>query len=225
MLLAAALFAEEPALKIMPLGDSITAGYGVQKAGYREPLQKLLAGRNITADFIGRSTDLSKDMADPEHEGYSGATVRMITTHADAALQKLKPDIILLLAGANDIRVNGPNDQPSDPNHWATTHERYVKLLDTIWQRDPDAVVLAGTILPLTGKWGDREEAAKQYNAHLAELVAREKAAGRKIELVDLRAGFEPADLADGIHPNASGYDKIARSWFAAICGVLDAKN
>jgi hypothetical protein len=44
--------------------------------------------------------------------------------------------------------------------------------------------------------------------------------AGRHVHLVDMHAALTPADLIDGIHPNAGGYDKMAASWFAALRSV-----
>ena len=44
--------------------------------------------------------------------------------------------------------------------------------------------------------------------------------AGRHVHLVDLHSAVSTADLADGIHPNALGYDKMAAAWFAALQSV-----
>ena len=38
--------------------------------------------------------------------------------------------------------------------------------------------------------------------------------------LVDMHAALTTADLADGVHPNAAGYDKMAARWFAALQSV-----
>ena len=38
--------------------------------------------------------------------------------------------------------------------------------------------------------------------------------------LVDMHSGFTTADLADGLHPNAGGYGKMAARWFSALRSV-----
>ena len=35
--------------------------------------------------------------------------------------------------------------------------------------------------------------------------------------LVDMHSALTTADLADGVHPNAGGYDKMAARWYAAL--------
>ncbi len=37
------------------------------------------------------------------------------------------------------------------------------------------------------------------------------------MQLVDVARGMTPADLADGIHPNAGGYAKLAAACHAAL--------
>jgi lysophospholipase L1-like esterase len=204
----------------MPLGDSITAGYHVGKGGYRNILRDALIHRGMRVDFIGRSTDKSDGIPDPEHEGYSGHTIGQIAAKADVALQELNPDIILLFAGTNDIRVNGDNDNPNDPLYWRTAPARFEELLAVVWQRRPDAVVLVGTLMPLAETFASREPAAQEFNANLVKIVAAAQARGKRIRLVDFRRSVSAEDLSDGAHPNAAGYEKMAALWAEAIAEV-----
>lgn len=41
-----------------------------------------------------------------------------------------------------------------------------------------------------------------------------------RTHLVDMHAALTTADLADGLHPNAGGYDKMAARWYAALQSV-----
>ena len=216
--------ADESVLRIMPLGDSITAGYHVGKGGYRDHLRGMLQKNGIHVDFVGRNVDMSNGIADPEHEGYSGATIDLIAQKADEALPQLKPDIILLFAGTNDIRVNGANDQPSNPVYWKDAPQRFEKLLSTIKRKSPQAIIFVGTLMPYAKAWAAREDAALEYNAKLAEIVSKEKAQGTKIYLVDFRKTVDATDLADGLHPNAKGYEKMAQAWAEAMTTVWEVK-
>lgn len=206
-----------PPLTIMPLGDSITAGYFAGKGGYRNYLRDILIRQGMEVHFIGRSTDKSDGIPDPEHEGYSGATIKQITAKADGALQKFKPDMILLLAGTNDIRVNGDNGNPANPLYWKTAPARFEELLTVIWQRSPEAEVLVGTLMPFDKRWAERESAALEFNGNLVKIVAKFQAQGKKVQLADFRRKVTPGDLSDGLHPNAAGYEKMAKVWAEAI--------
>lgn len=41
--------------------------------------------------------------------------------------------------------------------------------------------------------------------------------AGRHVHLVDMFNALTIADLADGVHPNANGYNKMAAVWYSAL--------
>lgn len=204
-------------VQIMPLGDSITAGYFSGQGGYRKPLRELLEANGVHIDFVGRSTDRSGDFADPEHEGYSGYTISQIEAKAREALKQFAPKIILLFAGTNDIRVNGNNDDPSNPLYWKTTPKRFEALLQTIFEQAPNTVVITGALLPFEEKWAVREAAAREFNAALQKMVTRDRQAGRQIIYVDFRKYVGGKDLQDGLHPNAEGYRRIAQAWFDAM--------
>jgi lysophospholipase L1-like esterase len=208
---------DRPPLVIMPLGDSITAGDHVGGGGYREYLRQELVAAGLRVDFVGRSTDKSDGIPDPEHEGYSGYTIGQIAAKADEALQQFRPDIILLFAGTNDIRVNGGNDRPDDPLYWRAAPQRFAALLEVIWRRSPEAWVLVGTLMPFAESMSVREPAAQEFNAALRGLVREAQGRGRRIDLVDFRRTVGAADLADGAHPNVNGYRKMARLWAEAI--------
>jgi cellulase/cellobiase CelA1 len=50
--------------------------------------------------------------------------------------------------------------------------------------------------------------------------VASKATAGKHVHLVDLHSALTTADLTDGIHPNAGGYDKMAAVWNTALLSV-----
>jgi hypothetical protein len=43
---------------------------------------------------------------------------------------------------------------------------------------------------------------------------------GKRVHLVDLHAALTAADLIDGVHPTADGYDKMAAAWYTALRSV-----
>ena len=75
--LFAAAVADNPVLRIMPLGDSITEGAGAgSTGGYRGPLwTKLVTEDHYNVDYVGSNTtnpDTTNGM-DRDHEGHSTA--------------------------------------------------------------------------------------------------------------------------------------------------------
>jgi Ca2+-binding RTX toxin-like protein len=80
---------------------------------------------------------------------------------------------------------------------------------------NPDITILLGTP---TFRSDDATLQAKldQINAALPGLVDTARAQGIDVTLVSM-AAVGAADLADGLHPNASGYAKMADAWRDAI--------
>jgi len=57
-----------------------------------------------------------------------------------------------------------------------------------------------------------------KYNASLPGVVESFKAAGCHIHYVDMNSALMADDISlDGVHPNPSGMEKIARTWFTAL--------
>src|SRR5262245_2612619 len=96
-------------MKVMPLGDSLTAGgYNLEKkwfvdSGYREKLKAELDLMNIQTDFVGSLSHGTKEFLDREHEGYSGYRINEICQSFESTFIRTQPDIVLLLAGSNDL--------------------------------------------------------------------------------------------------------------------------
>ena len=114
--------------RIMPIGDSVTAGLAFN-GSYRLPLQNELKAAGYQFQFVGGTTADSVGMAQPNHEGLSG--FRLVSAHGapagqdsmgagsyvkpntygqlygnviQNALTTYKPNVILFMAGINDVR-------------------------------------------------------------------------------------------------------------------------
>jgi lysophospholipase L1-like esterase len=189
-------------IKIMPLGDSITygtpdPGYG----GYRHSLGALLKNDGYMVQFVG--SQHAGPVPEQDNEGHPGWTVAQIRNGIDANrwLETSEPDIILLHLGTNDIRLG---QSAVAPAHLSA-------LLDDILVRLPRTHVIVAQIIPFRGG-PDRDH--QSYNDAIPRIVASK---GPRVSQVDMRTTILPGDYADGLHPNASGYDKMARAWEPAI--------
>jgi lysophospholipase L1-like esterase len=59
------------------------------------------------------------------------------------------------------------------------------------------------------------------YNDAIPAVVMQRADAGKHVIMVDQFTDFPMNELADGIHPNQAGYDRMAQVWYAAIENLL----
>jgi lysophospholipase L1-like esterase len=197
--------AQPGAVTVMPLGDSITDGTNVP-GGYRIDLwQKFLEG-GYTVDFVGSLSNGPSSLGDQNHEGHGGWTISQIDSNIATWLSTYTPHSILLHIGTNDVYGDDPAGAPS----------RLSTLIDRITTQSPDAELFVATIIPLG--WSDSNLDA--LNAAIPGIVQSNVDAGRRVHLVDMYSALTAADLADGVHPNAGGYSKMATVWYDALLSV-----
>uniref|UniRef100_A0AAU2UXY0 Ricin-type beta-trefoil lectin domain protein n=1 Tax=Streptomyces sp. NBC_00003 TaxID=2903608 RepID=A0AAU2UXY0_9ACTN len=192
------------ALRLMPLGDSITWGVGSASGNsYRGFLWNQLAAEGHALDFVGSGR--GGTMSDPDNEGHSGWRIDQIAGIADSVLARYRPNVVTLEIGTNDL--NGGYQVP-------TATDRLHALIDQITRAAPDATVLVGTLIISTS--GSEEASRPAFNAKLPAIVQAEQAAGKHVRLVDMSA-LTAADLSDALHPNDSGFSKMADAFNAGV--------
>lgn len=192
------------ALRLMPLGDSITWGVGSASGNsYRGFLWNQLAAEGHALDFVGSGR--GGTMSDPDNEGHSGWRIDQMAGIADSVLARYRPNVVTLEIGTNDL--NGGYQVP-------TATDRLHALIDQITRAAPDATVLVGTLIISTS--GSEEASRPAFNAKLPAIVQAEQAAGKHVRLVDMSA-LTAADLSDALHPNDSGFSKMADAFNAGV--------
>jgi lysophospholipase L1-like esterase len=207
--------------RVLPMGDSITVGMQGTHAGYRGPLAERLAAEGIAYQFVGAQSDNQGDLPPDQvhHEGHSGFLIAArdgnapgLTDQVDSWLGPtgVTPDIILLMIGTNDV------DQGLDLANAGSRLDALIsKLVDKTAGLHPGARCIVAQIPPINDPAED--QLASEYNARVASVVARHKAAGNSVSLVDMHSALGLSDLADKLHPNDTGYAKMANIWFKAI--------
>ena len=225
-------------IKIMPLGDSITYGMA-DEGGYRKYLSYFLKQKGYTnIDLVGPE---GKDSAsfnyngqnvsyDDNHAGYSGYTITNLpggwfgqlngileTMQGGDYIKKYSPDIILLQIGTNDVS-NG---------HLDGSEERLHTLLDYLRENMPSDGKIFLTTIPDLGNsgWGGNSNGdIAKYN-ELIKKVANEYS-NKNIIYADIHSVIDASkDLADGVHPNAGGYEKMGKYWLEQIESYLNESN
>ena len=124
-------------------------------------------------------------------------------------LATYQPDIILLHIGTNDIRAGNSGAAPDELS----------ALLDDILMRLPRTRVIVAEIIPFRQGLGPL---LRSYDAAVVRLAA---ARGSRVSVVDMTNILDRGDYADGIHPSAGGYDKMARAWEPAIRAAISGST
>jgi serralysin len=198
---------------ILTLGDSITAGEHLTDptpGAYRLQLENNFVEDDLSIDFIGSQVNEETDLEDAEHEGHPGWTINQLTTLIDEGLlTNYQPDVILLMAGINDILRS---DQASK------VIEDFNQLIDRLQAESPDTEIFVSSLVPLDSDLGQgRANTVQEVNALLPELVEQQ---GENVTYVNAGGSLDLSDLvADGIHPNAAGYQEIGNAWYDALVG------
>jgi lysophospholipase L1-like esterase len=193
-------------VKIMPLGDSITDGFTVAGA-YRIKLWSNIINNGYAADFVGSLSNGPASLGDKNHEGHSGWRIDQIDTNINAWMDTYKPQIVLLHIGTNDIAQN---------YNLANAPNRVGALIDKICAKLPAGGKLyVAKIIPLsTADWNQK---VNSFNLQVAGIVQTKANQGKPVYNVDMYSALTTADLADGVHPNLTGYNKMGDVWFSAI--------
>jgi acyl-CoA thioesterase-1 len=202
--------ADPGVLRVMPLGASSTLGKGSpETAGYRGPLQGLLARHGIEVDLVGSRSDGPDSVPDRDHEGHSGITLEAMAPRVAGWVRQARPDIILLHNGTNDLLLGASAEEAA--GHLDDTLEAIVKVFAA-------HVIVAGVWAPLPDHERDREE----FERLSAVVVAGFWERGHSMRFVDATDLLTPDELGDGLHPNADGYRRIAEMWEREILDIVN---
>jgi acyl-CoA thioesterase-1 len=200
------------ALKILPLGDSITFGINYP-GGYRIKLEKLLAAENIAPQFLGSQVNGPEELKSKNNEGHPGWTIDDIAQQTQSWLKEYRPDLILLMIGSNDLWV----DEPSQKPNVGKALTQLEGLIHLISQESPASRVIVASVPPEPFFWNNY---VIEYNSGVKDIVQKLK--NQRIEFADIYSSLtlddlDPNDGFTGDHPSKTGYEKIANTWFKVI--------
>lgn len=192
-----------PALRIQPLGDSITKGsQSSHNNGYREYLRNLILDHSDNeVDMIG--SQRAGNMADNDHEGHSGHFLREIGEFYKLSI-RARPNLVLIHAGINNM------DKEIDVEE---SPELMEKLIDGVHKDAPDAAIL---VMPIIWANNSRlQNNTDHFNRALGRII--EDRLDDDMHIISVPTNITIADLHDIKHPNDQGYMKMANAWFRAI--------
>ena len=188
---------EKPLPVIVAMGDSLTAGYGLDPA---EAYPAVLEARLRQEGYLWRVVNA----------GISGETSSGALSRVDWVVARLKPDIVILVTGAND-GLRG-----IDPQLLAENLRALVRRLQA-----SGALVVLGGMKMVSNLGGDYTAAFEA----VYPAVARETGAFFIPFFLDGVAGDPTLNQADGIHPTADGYRRIVAHIYPAVQEAIARKG
>ncbi len=188
--------ASPPARTILFLGDSITAGLGVdQSEAYPAIIQDKIAAKGWPFKVI--------------NAGVSGDTSAGGLSRLDWVLRN-PIDILVLELGAND----GLRGLPIE-----STKKNLQAIIDRTRQRYPQAkIIIAGMKMP--PNWGGAY--GRQFEKMFSELAKKNKAALIPFVLEGV-GGVRNLNQPDAIHPTPEGHKQVAANVWKALEPVIRA--
>jgi lysophospholipase L1-like esterase len=194
-------------LKIMPVGDSCTAGMGDPSyGGYRTDLYQHYTNAGLSVQFVGSQTGGPSSLPQRNHEGHSGWTIPQIANNIDGWLRTYNPDVVLLWIGGNDMFFGG-----------GVNTSGLSSLIDQILRFKPDMTIFVADYYPVP-------EQIKQYNATIPGVVQEKANAGKNVyfvKLSDINLNHNTDISSDNLHLSPTGYSKVATIWFNSTIDIL----
>jgi acyl-CoA thioesterase I len=179
---------------ILFLGDSITAGYGLDlDQAFPALIQEKIDAKSWNFKVV--------------NAGQSGDTSAGGLNRLDWLL-KNRVDILILELGAND----GLRGLPAE-----TTRKNLQAIIDRTKGKYPEAkVIVAGMKVPpnMGGDYG------RKFEAVFADLAKKNKAVIIPFVLEGV-GGSRELNLADGIHPTAKGHEIVATNVWKVLEPIL----
>ena len=234
-------------IKIMPVGNSITAGehYGYpsipERTGYRKVLYEMLVEAGYNVDFVGSQNHGERPASDPDwydwnNEAYPGWKISDIANKLDTALIVYQPDILLIHVGTNK-------------SDWDNKPGQVMDMLDMIndFSEANDHPITVFLCKIIKRFYKEDSGPTSQFNEAVADSVAARSGDKIKIIMVDMENGagldytddppdstayppYEGGDMLgetypgvtyDKYHPNDKGNTKMALKFYEGLVNEL----
>ena len=231
--------ADADLIKVMPLGNGLTAGgSATHNGGYRFPLWELIETGPLagTIDFVGslqkgpNPPSAANFFFDPDHEGHSGNTVAETLTNVgpnntstiEDVLNAEIPDVILLHIGT----VNAAQGNHTNANAVPTALADLQELIDRTFATLPSVKLCLALIVGPEDDNSTNYQFVEDYNAGIPAIVSQELSDGNDVSTVDIFGGsgisygIGSSDFVDPFNLSDAGYDKMADVWYQHFLDV-----
>jgi lysophospholipase L1-like esterase len=169
-----------------------------------------LVDRGYNVDFVGTQYGVAdgtpdKTDFDQDHEGHLGWTTLDGVGNVDAIAANTQPDIVLLDLGANDVNEGIP---------WEASIDNLRTMIEHFRALNPHVIILLAEPTPYSGE--DKRAMAK-LKGGIARLARAENQRDSQVRAVNLGGFSVRRDTYDGVHPDESGEQKIAKRFYAVV--------
>ena len=199
--------------KVLAFGDSMTEGV----------VRTSLSGWTLTLN-AGLSQSYPFKLQSLMSARYSAQTIQVFNAGrageraADArdrfndALSEARPDLVLLLEGANDFNQPFGSGEGINARIATTVSALEDMVRDAVARGIP---IMVATLPPQ--RPGGRSAGAADYMNRVSDAI-KTMAAKKGAQLVDVGAQMTLGEIGgDGLHPTEAGYQRMAEIWFEAI--------
>ena len=227
------------------IGDSITQSNadGNPKGSPRKSLYDLLTANGYAFTYTGHFTKnvdglptSGTTVADNlyhYHSGISGSVIgdnydrrigmtqNLSTFWISGRLAEVKPGIVLILLGTNDVGLS--YDLPNAP-------KRLKVLLENLYELpDIGTPTVFLSTMPPNRRNAEDEANVFAFNAFVPGIAADFQSQGRDVRFVDqftpINSAYKDNMRPDNLHPNAAGNDTMAKQWFGAIAAAVNGPS
>jgi lysophospholipase L1-like esterase len=215
-------------IRILPLGDSITQA-DMDHHSYRYYLWVKLTEAEINFDFVGsmnRNLGINPrwpayrgKLFDRDHEGHWGwNTDHILSGYPEKRDERLSewlktytPDIALIHLGTNDaLQLESA---------FSTANELR-QIIAVLRHDNPNVIVLLAKLIPVSNP--QMNPRINELNARMDRIAEEMSNTISPIIVVDLNSQINiKQDMYDGLHPDASGEQKMAEKWFEALQSIF----
>jgi len=168
-------------------------------------MSKLIPNNAVT--MIG--SQRAGNMSNNANEGHSGLTIVQVQGYlTNPQALPSRPNIVLLHIGTNDMYQN---------LHVATAPDRLSNMMSQIFTGCPDVVLLVALIVQSSAV-ATNSLIVEYNNAIKTSIIPTFASAGKHVVMVDMYEGLNSTtDFADFLHPNDSGYARMAEIWYEGL--------
>ena len=208
-------------VRIMLIGGRITEGKNAAGA-CRRYLDGMLRRKGRLIDFVGsrkkhndNQTPPAGYQYDPDHEGHWGKNSQWLAENIAGLLAGRTPDVAVINIGAEDI-VSGSGDAEALTGRVV---ENIGKVINTLRSKNKTVKIVLANVIPARGK----ADEINVLNRKISGCAKANSTDQSPVVLADLHTGFKvSSDLgADGVLPNPTGAEKMAKIFADAINTVL----
>ncbi|WP_185716139.1 GDSL-type esterase/lipase family protein [Larkinella knui] len=196
------------AITLLGFGDSITQG-GPDFVSYLFPLRKMVQQAGYPLKFIGPKASIYQTDT-VYNAGYSGKNAEFLAQKADSIYTRFPADLVLLHTGHNHFDTENPV---------AGIVAAQKSIITQLLSINPRVIILVAQVIT-SGKL-PKYSYIPALNEQLRDLVKQLN--NKQVILVNQEKGWDwqTYTIADKVHPNALGAEKMAQTWFKALKKVL----